>query len=111
MVRNGFILIYTARLLAQEDTDDNCQITITDDGPKTFRIGTANSDGVQKTSISGTYVVSNLLQELQLATDHKRKFIVLKESRLNENPVDRLERLIRHHFWTGLTRRIDADGK
>jgi len=52
--------------------------------------------------------LSNLLQELTLAKDSGRKNIVLDEARLNENPVQRLSRLIRHSFWDGLTRRIDA---
>ena len=35
---------------------------------------------------------------------------ILHESRLTENPVTRLSRMIRTSFWDGLTRRIDADG-
>jgi alpha,alpha-trehalase len=53
-------------------------------------------------------MLSNLLQELVLAKEYGRKQIVLDEARLNENPVNRLSRLIRDHFWEGLTRRIDA---
>ena len=53
-------------------------------------------------------VLSNLLQELTLAKDSHRKHIVLDEARLNENPVERLSRLIRYSFWPNLTRRIDA---
>lgn len=55
-------------------------------------------------------MLSNLLQELALAEDYGRKHIVLDEARLFENPVDRLSRMIRHNFWDGLTRTIDADG-
>ena len=55
-------------------------------------------------------MLSNLLQELALARDHGQKSIVLDEARLNENPVSRLSRMIRHSFWSNLTRRIDADG-
>ncbi|CAO3599489.1 unnamed protein product [Absidia cylindrospora] len=54
-------------------------------------------------------MLANLLQELALAKDYGRKHIVLDEARLNENPVDRLSRMIRFNFWDGLTRRIDAD--
>ena len=50
-------------------------------------------------------------QELALAKDHNRKTIILEESRLTENPVDRMNRLIKYHFWDGLTRRIDERGK
>src|SRR5258707_8500838 len=60
--------------------------------------------------LQGTYMLSNLLQELALAKDHGRKRIVLDESRLTENPVDRLSRMIKASFWNALTRRIDGDG-
>ena len=53
-------------------------------------------------------MLSNLLQELTLAKEYGRKQIILDEGRLNENPVDRLSRLIKDAFWDGLTRRIDA---
>jgi alpha,alpha-trehalase len=52
--------------------------------------------------------LSNLLQELTLAKDYGRKNIILDEARLNENPVNRLSRLIKTSFWQGLTRRIDG---
>ncbi len=55
-------------------------------------------------------MLSNLLQELALARDYGRKRIVLDESRLCENPVDRLSRMIKNSFWNSLTRRIDGDG-
>lgn len=53
-------------------------------------------------------MLSNLLQELSLAKEHGRKQIILDEGRLNENPVNRLKRLIKDSFWDGLTRRIDG---
>lgn len=53
-------------------------------------------------------MLSNLLQELTLAQDYGRKHIILDEARLNENPVNRLSRLIKTSFWDGLTRRIDG---
>ena len=53
-------------------------------------------------------MLSNLLQELTLAQDYGRKQIILDEARLNENPVDRLARMIRDSFWHNLTRRIDG---
>ncbi|KAI9313340.1 trehalase-domain-containing protein [Obelidium mucronatum] len=97
-------------LLDQEDTDGDRQITIHDTGPKVFVIPTANSGGFNKVEIRGTYAISNLLQELELATDHNRKFIILSEDRLFENPVQRMERLIKFHFWDGLEA-ICADPK
>ncbi|PWN52849.1 trehalase-domain-containing protein [Violaceomyces palustris] len=101
----------TMRLvLEQEDTDGNFQISITDSGPKVLSLGTATSNGYKGVDIRGTYMLSNLLQELALAREHGRKRIVLDESRLTENPVDRLSRMISQTFWHNLTRRIDGDG-
>lgn len=98
-------------LLEQEDTDGDFQITVHDGGPKSFVVGTANSAGFRKYELRGHYMISNLLQELALAEQYGRKRIVLDEGRLNENPVQRMSRLIKYHFWDGLTRRIDGDGK
>lgn len=95
-------------LLSREDTDGNMQITIEDEGPKVLSIGTEKSGGFNKFDVRGTYMLSNLLQELTLAQDFGRKTIILDEARLNENPVNRLSRLIRDSFWNGLTRRIDG---
>ncbi|KAK4113622.1 glycoside hydrolase family 37 protein [Canariomyces notabilis] len=95
-------------LLAQEDPDKNMQITIEDNGPKVLTLRTAASNGHNRFDIRGTYMLSNLLQELSLAKEYGRKQIILDEARLNENPVNRLSRMIRDHFWEGLTRRIDA---
>ncbi|GAA6000499.1 hypothetical protein JCM10207_008040 [Rhodosporidiobolus poonsookiae] len=97
-------------VLEQEDTDANFQIHAADKGPKVFSLGTVGSNGYNSFDIRGTYMLSNLLQELALARDHGQKQIVLDEARLNENPVNRLSRMIRHSFWSNLTRRIDGDG-
>ncbi|SCV67679.1 BQ2448_5290 [Microbotryum intermedium] len=97
-------------VLEQEDTDGNFQIAATDKGPKVFALGTASSNGYNSFEIRGTYMLSNLLQELALARDHGQKKIVLDEARLSENPVSRLSRMIRYSFWSNLTRRIDGDG-
>lgn len=53
-------------------------------------------------------MLSNLLQELTLAKKFQRRQIVLDEARLNENPVNRMARLIKDQFWPNLTRRIDG---
>ena len=95
-------------LQEQEDTDQNMQITIEDSGPKVIALRTAGSAGHNRFDVRGTYMLSNLLQELTLAKEYGRSQIILDEGRLNENPVDRLSRLVRDHFWEGLTRRIDA---
>lgn len=96
------------KLLKAEDTDNNVQITIEDKGPKQFELGTAASGGYRRIDVRGTYMLSNLLQELTLAERFGRKQIVLDEARLNENPVNRLARLIKDQFWPGLTRKIDG---
>ncbi|KAL6705097.1 alpha,alpha-trehalase nth1 [Coniothyrium glycines] len=95
-------------LLAREDSDQNYQITIDDKGPKVISLGTLGSNAHNKFDVRGTYMLSNLLQELTLAQDYGRNTIVLDEARLNENPMNRLSRLITHSFWDGLTRRIDG---
>ncbi|PWN25540.1 putative neutral trehalase [Jaminaea rosea] len=95
-------------VLEQEDTDGNFQISVTDSGPKVLSLGTATSNGYRGVEVRGHYMLSNLLQELALAREHGRKRIVLDESRLNENPVDRLSRMISQTFWHNLTRRIDG---
>ncbi|KAH0833005.1 glycoside hydrolase family 37 protein [Lanmaoa asiatica] len=97
-------------VLEQEDTDGDFQISVTDAGPKMMALGTATSNGFKTFDIRGTYMLSNLLQELALARDHNRKRIVLDEARLTENPVDRLSRMIKNSFWHSLTRRIDGEG-
>jgi alpha,alpha-trehalase len=97
-------------LLEQEDTDKNYQITIQDKGPKIFKLGTFNSEGFKSFEIRGTYQLSNLLQELELASSYGRSTIILDSKRLNENPLERLNRLIKYHFWDSLTRRMDHLG-
>ncbi|KAJ9292888.1 CAZyme family GH37 [Paecilomyces variotii] len=95
-------------LLEREDTDQNMQITIEDVGPKVLSVGTAASSGYNKFDVRGTYMLSNLLQELTIAKDYGRKHVILDEARLSENPVSRLSRLIKTTFWNNLTRRIDG---
>lgn len=73
-----------------------------------INLGTLASAGYRRTDIRGNYVISNLLQELTLAKDYGRENVVLDLARLNENPVDRLARRIKHEFWQNLTRAIDG---
>ncbi|EGW34560.1 uncharacterized protein SPAPADRAFT_70652 [Spathaspora passalidarum NRRL Y-27907] len=96
-------------LLANEDTDGNCQITIEDSGPKMLRLGTANSNGYYQSSVRGTYMLSNLLQELTIASRFGRRQILLDEARLNENPLNRMKRFISTAFWKALTRKITKE--
>lgn len=96
-------------LLQNEDTDRNYQITIEDTGPKVLKLGTANSYGYKHVNVRGTYMLSNLLQELTIAQSFGRHQIFLDEARINENPVNRLSRLITNQFWNSLTRKIDLN--
>jgi alpha,alpha-trehalase len=91
------------RLLEQEDSDGDRQITIKDHGPRRFVL-----DGGHV--VEGTYALSNLLQELALARASGSATLELDPARLGENPVRRVSRRIREEFWDGLTRRIDGEG-
>ena len=64
----------------------------------------------QDVQIKGNYAVANLLQELFHAKQRGEKFLELNTSQLIENPVLRLERLIKGQWWDNLTRTIDAAG-
>ncbi|KAJ2759559.1 alpha,alpha-trehalase nth1, partial [Coemansia sp. BCRC 34490] len=94
-------------LLEQEDSNNDFQITIEDTGPKVLKVPTASSGGFRTFEVRGTYMLSNLLQEMALAQDRGLKQIVIDEDRLSENPVDRLSRMIRTVFWNGLVRCMD----
>ncbi|KAH7403082.1 neutral trehalase [Cadophora sp. MPI-SDFR-AT-0126] len=98
------------KLRMQEDTDGNLQITIEDKGPKVFSLGTASSNGFRRADIRGTYQLSNLLQELLFAKEYGRRQIILDEARLNENPINRIYRLIKDSFWPELTRDMSEAG-
>lgn len=96
-----------AKLLEQEDTDRDRQITVKDTGPRRLVLPGGEGNGY---IVEGTYALSNLLQELALAREAGQAVLDLDPARLHENPVRRISRRIREHFWDGLTRRIDASG-
>lgn len=95
------------RLLEQEDTDGDNQISIADKGPKTITLETIDGP---PSEIRGTYMLASLLQELALAMDRGEQHLIVSEACLAENPIDKLSRMIRTMFWNNLTRRIDAEG-
>jgi len=95
------------RLLDQEDTDADNQITVKDDGPKRFVV--TDEEGATYT-VEGTYPLSNLLQELALARGEGAETLHLDPELIHANPVRRISRMIRTVFWDGLTRTIDAEG-
>ena len=75
------IFMTVEQLLEQEDSDRDFQITVSDYGPKTFALGTADSGGYKKFEIRGHYMLANLLQELAIASEHNRRYIVIQEAR------------------------------
>lgn len=94
-------------LLHQEDTDGDKKITIEDKGPKVFEI---KSTLGKSYVVKGTYHVSNLLQELVIAKNEGNEFAAIPLSKIEENPADRISRLIKDYYWQGLTRTMDAKG-
>jgi alpha,alpha-trehalase len=102
------------QLIEDEDTDNDKKITIEDPhiqgtqrGDKRFWIETSKG---QRFEVSGTYYLSNLLQELSLASEAGKKTVDIPSDRIFEPPVDRIARSIREFYWDGLTRRIDEKG-
>lgn len=83
-----------AALLLEEDTDKDNKITILDKGDRVFNY--------KNMTIKGHYALSNLLQEITLG--HKIEAAVI-----NENPIDRISRMIRDYYWDGLTRKIEKE--
>ncbi len=94
------------RLLQQEDTDGDLKITVEDKGPKRFVIEGDNTS----VAIEGTYALSNLLQELVLAQASGQSLWKLDFSKIYEDPVERISRMIRDYYWDGLTRTMDKEG-
>tara|TARA_B100001146_G_C16201087_1_gene444731 strand:- start:9355 stop:11226 length:1872 start_codon:yes stop_codon:yes gene_type:complete len=94
-------------LLQQEDTDGDKKITIEDSGPKAFQITSKSGEEI---TITGTYALSNLLQELIWAEQSGNKIATISIAHINEAPADRISRMIKTHYWNGLTRTMDATG-
>jgi alpha,alpha-trehalase len=101
------------RLIEKEDTDGDKKITIEDTripdtarGERKFWIQTDRG----MIEVSGSYYLSNLLQELKLLEEAGSEDAILSFERIFESPVNRISRLIRENYWDGLTRRIDEEG-
>lgn len=90
-----------------EDTDQDKKITKDDTGDKIFKAKTIDGKEVE---IASTYHLSNLLQELALAKAEGLDTAEIPRSRIEEQPADRLSRLIKTKYWDNLTRRVDKDG-
>ncbi|KAL8992684.1 MAG: hypothetical protein Q9169_006915 [Polycauliona sp. 2 TL-2023] len=97
-------------LLEREDTDKDGLITIDDQGPKDFLLGTYGSPNESDFHVRGVYQLSNLLQELFLAQQKGLTTATINRAQLEEDPVHRLSRLITTTWWDNLTRRLDAAG-
>lgn len=67
-------------------------------------------DGSQKIEIKGTYYLANLLQELFLAQKKGEEYLEVDFEKISEDPVNRLQRLIRTSWWDNLKRNIDSSG-
>jgi alpha,alpha-trehalase len=93
-----------AQLLLQEDVDGDKRITIEDKGLKRFILN-ANAENIV---VEGTYFLSNLLQELILAQEINSDCI--ETNTIFELPANRISRMIKNYFWSGLTRTMDEDG-
>lgn len=94
-------------LLAEEDTDNNKQITIDDTGDKRFYLTDTNN---KKYEVEGTYPLSNLLQELAIARDAGKDTLALSYKQISEPPVNRISRMISQYYWDSLTRKMDKQG-
>ncbi len=95
------------QLLKQEDTDGDKKITIEDKSSKWFQL---KSNSGSTFDVSGTFKLSNLLQELVLAKNEGQTIATIETKYINELPVDRTSRLIKNYYWDGLTRHLDKDG-
>lgn len=94
------------RLVAQEDTDGDQKITVHDRATP-FQL--RDAAGVTIRTVTNTYPLSVLLQELKQADDQHQEHLAMNELPLDENIVDRTHRFIQTKFWDALTRRIDGD--
>ena len=91
------------RLLAQEDSDGDAAITVYDRGPKRFELRPIDGPNV---TVCGTYALSNLLQELALASG---EILELRVATLTSAAPQKISRAIRDRYWNELTRRIDLE--
>jgi alpha,alpha-trehalase len=91
------------RLLEEQDTDCDQQITKTDQGSRRFRFRLQE----QTYTLSGNYVLSNLLRALSVA---RRDGTAPRIDHVMEDPIRRTSRLIQSEYWPALTHTLDEDG-
>jgi alpha,alpha-trehalase len=97
------------KLLSLQDSDNDHKITLDDlfhpsrkSREASFILQSAQG---KKFSVSGIYYLSNLLQELKLASENNHNRI--SGGKIYENPVERISRSIKERYWDGLVRKID----
>jgi len=95
------------RLLEIADKDNDRKITVDDPGEKVFELVSVNGE---KYEITGTYYLSNLLQELILLKEEGVIVGEIDSEFIFEKPVARINRMIRNKYWEGLTRVLDKKG-
>ncbi|MCF8273669.1 MAG: trehalase [Flavobacteriaceae bacterium] len=96
-----------SQLLSQEDTDHDKKITIEDKGPKAFHL---LSNSGESYVVKGTYHLSNLLQELVIAKNQGLEIASINTDIIEEQPVERISKMIKNYYWNGLTRTMDESG-
>lgn len=90
------------QLIKQEDTTGSYTITVDDSGRKEFFVKDENGNRV---ALKGTYHLSNLLQEAALLS-HEKGYLFLDH--IVEDPVTRISRVIKNHYWHKLTRSFNS---
>ena len=83
------------------DHDKDLKITIDDKLPEDVRFKTKVQPEIE---VKGVYFLSNLAQELVLCV---RRHSAISESKVFQNPVEKISTAIRERYWDGLTRKID----
>jgi len=80
-------------LLQQEDTDNNVQITLLDNGPKVDiqPLDIKNLILMSSREVRGTYQLANLLEKLYLA-DGTCGLDFVYHDEISENPVNHIDR-------------------
>ncbi|SSY71110.1 trehalase family glycosidase [Alysiella crassa] len=87
-------------LLAQQSTQGTRTITIDDTGNKQFTVFGENGESFE---VKGTYYLANLLQEVWLGNGE------LDTEKVLMKPLERVDYLMKNHYWNVLSRRMNAD--
>lgn len=91
------------RLLEEQDTDCDQRITRADQGSRSFRFRWQD----QPYEMSGGYVLSNLLEELNFALKYGQ---APELPRVMEDPISRVSRVLGNEGWNALSRQVDEEG-